>query len=53
MFYFYIMLAILEDHGERVSEGLSERLGIDLNTAFSSKMSELEKDLSSSLENTS
>ncbi len=31
---------------------LSDRLGIDLNTAFSSKMSELEKDLSSSLENT-
>jgi NTP pyrophosphatase (non-canonical NTP hydrolase) len=47
-----------QDLGDKLSECLwwlfvlSDRLGIDLNTAFSSKMSELEKDLSSSLENT-
>ena len=46
-----------QDLGDKLSECLwwlfvlSERLGIDLNTAFSSKMSELEKGLSASLEN--
>ncbi len=47
---------LYQDVGDKLSECLwwlfvlSERLGIGLNTAFSSKMSELEKDLSSSLE---
>ncbi len=46
------------DLGDKLSECLwwlfvfSERLGVDINSAFSSKMSELETSLSSSLEET-
>jgi hypothetical protein len=48
--------ALHQDLGDKLAECLwwlfvlSELLGVDLNTAFSSKISKLEKDLSSSLE---